>query len=362
MHVARRRSGPADQLGKAGSRLFARLVTIAAASAIAFALRPVTLSAQPEPLYEVSATKYLLGTKIDFLGTHPSITGCKQAFTKAYQEIERIERLLSSHKPESEITRINQHAGAKHVRVSYETFAIVTRAVAYSRKFAGDFDITIGPVTELWGFNGDREVTVPEPRLLKNLLNLVNFHNIVLSRQDTTVFLKKTGMKLDLGGIAKGYAIDRAAFVLNQNGIQNFLINAGGDIYACGTKYGHQKWTVGLQHPRKQAELLATFEAQDVAVATSGDYERYKLINGKRYHHLIDPHTGFPADQNQSVTVFAPSAEQADVWATYLFIAGAKHDLKAMQRHPVRAIFVRAAGDIVCDEALRKEFGVVFLN
>ncbi len=319
------------------------------------------LSAQPQsaPLFEVKASKYLLGTKVDFSGMHNSINDCKLAFYHGFQEMARLEELLSSQRSDSEISRINQGAGKHPVKVELETFAIVKRAIEYSYYFGGDFDVTIGPLIQLWGFNGEGEISLPERQALKDALNLVGFREVALNDADTTVFLERQGMKLDLGGIAKGYAIDRAASILQENGVRNFIINAGGDIYACGAKTGERKWTVGLQHPRKPGELLATFEAQDMAVATSGDYERYKFIDGKRYHHIIDPRTGMPSDRNQSVTVFSATAEQADVWATYLFIVG-KHC--ALKCNEIDALFVSATGTIDCSSKLRRKFVVDFFE
>ena len=298
------------------------------------------------PVFEVSATKFLLGTKVDITVLHSEVRGAQAACYAAFKEMERVESVLSSHKPDSEISRINSAAGSHPVKVSAETFAILARAVAYSSRLAGRFDVTIGPVSELWGFNGDRDVALPQPERLRALLKLVDFRNLALNEADSTAYLRVKGMRLDLGGIAKGYAIDRAATVLRAHGLQDFLINAGGDIYASGTKPEGQKWRVGVQHPRRPRALLATFEVSDMAVATSGDYERFVEIDGVRYHHILDPETGYPATQCQSVTVFAPTAEEADVWATYCFIVG----FEAYQQGPHRsihpALFVNASGRV----------------
>lgn len=322
----------------------------------------VRSQARDGPRYEVSATKYLLGTQVDFVATHRSVLECKKAFYAAFQEIARLEDLLSSRKSDSEIVRINRAAGGAPVPVSLETFAIVQRALAYARMFNGYFDISVGAVVDVWGFNGDEEVAIPNEALLAKLVGLVDYTRVILSAQDTTVFLSKPGMKLDLGGIAKGYAIDRAAAVLKENGVVDFLINAGGDIYASGFKFGEKKWRVGLQHPRQRNELLATFELHEMAVATSGDYERFKMIDGKRYHHIIDPKTGFPARLNQSVTVFARSAEEADVWATFLFIVGKEPLAEQGSASTPDAIFVNAAGEIDCVRKLTEAYEVAFVG
>lgn len=322
------------------------------------------LSAQSgeEHLFEVSATKYLLGTEVEMVAVHPDLGQCKEALYNAFQEINRIENLLSSHKKDSEISKINSEAAITPVKVSAETFAIIKRAIAYSKKFDGMFDISIGPITELWGFNDDKEITIPQKEKLNSLLKVVDYKNVILNDQHTTVSFAVKGMKLDLGGIAKGYAIDKAAELLKQQGIQRFLINAGGDIYASGLKSNNKKWRVGIKHPRKPHALLAAFELNDFAVATSGDYERYAEINGKRYHHIINPRTGFPSNFCQSVTVFAPTAEEADVWATYLFVIGVNNYKNNRADSSVPAIFVDSSGNINYDNSLQKKFMLSFLE
>ena len=319
--------------------------------------------AQPgDQFFEVSATKYMLGTKVEFKAMAPDILAAKKAFYYAYREIERVEGLLSSHRDSSEISAINLNAGVAPVKVSWETLAIVERAQEYAARFDGLFDVTIGAVTTLWGFNDDRDIAIPRHADLAAARHLVDYHLLRFSEVDTTVFLTGKGMRIDLGGIAKGYAIDRAVATLKAHGLTRFLVNAGGDIYAAGLKAEDEMWRVGIQHPRKPGELLATFQTQDMAVATSGDYERYKIIDGHRYHHIIDPRTGFPGTLNQSVSVFTSSAEKADVWATYLFILGA-HDFRRMPSPPgIEVCFVQSSGAAVYDSSLVKNVHLQFID
>lgn len=310
------------------------------------------------PLFEVTAAKDMLGTHIEFKALHPDILECKKAFYAAFQEINRLEDLLSYNREPSEVAAINRAAGVTPVKVSPETFALIQRAVNYAQLAHGIFDISIGPVTTLWGFNDEEEkdIHVPAPQVLAERLKLVDYRRIALNPADTTVFLQARGMRLDLGGIGKGYAIDRAVAVLKARGLTHLFIDAGGDISAVGYKLGEQNWTVGIQHPRQSNELLATFAGHDLCVATSGDYERFKIIEGQRYHHIIDPRTGYPGTRSQSVTVFANSAEEADVWATYLFIIGAQ-DFEHMSVPPeIKACFVEASGEIKYDPALVTDF------
>lgn len=311
-----------------------------------------------QPRFEISATKYMLGTQIDFKAMCAEVLAGKLAFFKAFEEISRIENLLSSHKKGSDITNINQHAGVRAVKVSPETLAIIQRAVAYSKEFSGVFDVSIGPITELWGFNSDREVTLPESTQVSKLLPLVNYENIHIDAADTTIFLSQKGMRLDLGGIAKGYAIDRAAAVLKKNGLSRFLINAGGDIYASGYKTDRKKWVIGIQHPRKPQKLIATAEVHDRAVATSGDYERFTIIDGKRYCHIMNPDTGYPADRCQSVTVFAQTAEEADACATFLFVVGKDRQQSTCHGHPIESVIVDAGGTMVAEAGVRNAYAL----
>ncbi len=306
-------------------------------------------------LFDVRTSKTLMGTQVDLIILHSSAEKGQLAAFRAFKEIERIEALLSSHIDESEIARINAAAGKKPIQVSIETFAVLERAKSYSERFSGLFDLTIGPLVNLWGFSGDLQVQVPEKDKLRKALELVNFRYLVLDLQKRTALLRKPGMKIDLGGIAKGYAIDRAAMALKAAGVRNFLINAGGDIFASGRKANGEKWVVGVQHPRQPQKLLASCQMTDFAVATSGDYERYAELNGKRYHHLLNPKTGLPSRAFQSVTVFAASAEEADVWATYLFL----QDQAAAQNPPAEApsaVFIDSQGKLHSSDATRKQF------
>lgn len=272
--------------------------------------------------FEVKVSKVLMGTHVDATVMHADINAAKRALVAAFMEMERVEDLLSSHLPTSEVSIINREAAQHPVPVQEETFAILQRAVGYSTRLDGLFDITIGPLTSLWGFNGDGEIAIPEHAHLESAQSLVDLKHVDLNRSDTTVSFQKTGMRIDLGGIAKGYAVDRAVATLQEHGVANFLLNAGGDLYVAGEKQPGQAWKVGVKHPRQQDTLLATLAAKDQAVATSGDYERFTEIGGQRYHHILDPRSGYPATQSQSATVFASTVEEADVLATYLFITG----------------------------------------
>ena len=242
-----------------------------------------------ETLYEVSVPKFLMGTEVETMARHGDIVDCKKALVKAYQEMERVEDLLSSHMDGSEIIAIKQAAGVRPVQVSEETFEIVQRATLYGEQLDGLFDVSIGPVSALWGFSGDGNGGIPSHREIDRRLAVVNFRNVVLDADLRTVFLKEKGARMDLGAIAKGDAIDRGVSVLKDLGIKHFLLNAGGNIYVSGQKNEGMDWRVGVKHPRQVQELVAQFDLKDYAVATSGDYERFTEINGQRYQHILNP-------------------------------------------------------------------------
>ncbi|MFZ0453320.1 MAG: FAD:protein FMN transferase [Ignavibacteriaceae bacterium] len=295
---------------------------------ISLLLFSISINAQTDTtMYKVSVMKYLMGTTVETTASTKDVNLCKQAFIDEYNEMQRIENLLSCEKDSSEISAINHASGLHPVKVSYETLEMVKRAKAYCKKYKGVFDVTIGPLSDLWGFSTDKEIVLPKDKTIKALDKLVNYKYLKINEEDTTVFLEKKGMLIDLGGIAKGYAIDRGSAVLKKWGITNFILNAGGDIYVSGTKDKETLWKVGIKHPRKTNDLVAEFNLKDYAVATSGDYERFKIINGIRYHHILNPATGYPGRLSESSTVLAPTAEEADATATYVFIVGWKEAL-----------------------------------
>lgn len=311
----------------------------------------VSMLQAQETQYEFTASKYLLGTKIDITARSGSVDSMKKAMYYSFREIERIQGILSMQSDSSEISLINNYAGIQSVKVSYETYSLIERSIEYSRLYPC-FDITIGPISELWGFNSDVQVTsVPGKKIIDSLLNLVGFEKIKMNAADTSVFLPFKGMLLDPGGIAKGYAVDRAALEMKKNGVTNFIINAGGDIYISGKKSRGEKWRIGIKHPRKEGEVIAVMELpEDGAVGTSGDYERFAVIEGKRYHHIFDVKTGYPVMITQSATSFASSVEEAVVLSKYFFISIGENYSSGLLKLP--AVIVSSNGEVFYDNKL----------
>jgi thiamine biosynthesis lipoprotein len=298
-----------------------------------------------------------LDTIIDITVVSRNQKEAMTAIDAAYAEIERIEALLSKYKPESRISAVNQHAGTgQAIVVDVEVVDIVRRSLAYTERTQGKFNMALGAVIDLWGIGTDHE-HIPEKAELHHTLQLIEPRHVEIGER--TLRLAKTGMSLDLGGIAKGYSIDRALHVLQQSGIQHALVNAGGDIRSLGTKPDGSPWRIGIQHPRKQG-VLGVVELQDAAITTSGDYERFFVVDDTsiheevRYHHLLDPQTGMPARGCQSVTILTKTAEAADVYSTAVFIMGPERGLAFIEKDPdLEGMIVRADGDIVTSSGFR---------
>jgi len=256
-----------------------------------------------------------------------------KAIEKAFAEIERIETLLSRFNPQSDISRINQDCYVRATKVSPETIDLLERSIEFSRLTNGAFDITVWPLIETWGVDQGKRQELPSVEELVAAMDRVSYSYIDIIESEQSIFLARPGMSLDLGGIAKGYAVDRAGAVLKQEGIESALINAGGDIYAFGQRGEEQKWNIALEHPRKTDVMLTALELKDQAVATSGDYQKYIEIEGKRYSHIINPKTGYPAtDAAVSVTVLADTCLAADALATSVSVLGPEQGLQLIDQ------------------------------
>ncbi|MDD4894065.1 MAG: FAD:protein FMN transferase, partial [Candidatus Omnitrophica bacterium] len=244
-------------------------------------------------------------------------------------EISRIENLLSKYKEDSEIAKLNKLGKLK---ASPDTFYILEKTKEFCKLTDGAFDISVGPLMDLWGFT-DGKYRVPDKALVSRALEKTGADKIILNINDNMVKFKLHGMKLDLGGVAKGYALDCAVKKLKENGIKSCLINAGGQVYCLGDKFG-KPWIVAAHSPRGKS-FSGYLKLKDKSAATSGDYEQYFVSKNKRYCHIIDPRTGYPADSGViSVTVTAPDGLTADVLSTSVFILGKEKGLALIKEFP----------------------------
>ncbi|MDD5409117.1 MAG: FAD:protein FMN transferase [Candidatus Omnitrophica bacterium] len=253
----------------------------------------------------------------------------KRSSAIVFAEVKRIENLLSKYIEGSEISQLNRTGKLK---VSPDTFYIIKKSKEFWQASGGAFDITVAPLADLWGFTNQEHV-VPNDDKIKLTLKLVGSDKIILHENDNVVEFKFPGMKIDLGAIAKGLALDCCVKILKENNIDSCLINAGGQVYALGEKSG-SPWKVAIQNPRKP-EITGVLKLKDKSVSTSGDYEQFFFKNGKRYCHIIDPKTGYPVSSGvSSVTVVTDSGIEADALSTAVFVLGKKSGEELLKKFP----------------------------
>lgn len=278
---------------------------------------------------QYKSSKFLLNTIVEI-----TVVGEKKeaqkAIAQAFDEIERIDNLLSIYKDNSEISKINMRSGISDVKVSADTLDIIEKSIKISEMTNGAFDITIGPLMEIWGFK-DGNKHIPSDKDIIEKKRFVGYKNIILDRSRSSVRLSFQGMKLDLGAIAVGFAVDKAIEKLKLIGIKDALINAGGEIYALGTPYRRRAWRIGIQHPRRSDKLKGVLELKDNAISTSGDYENYFEIGDRRYPHILSPYTGRPVDGIMSVTVVSKKTFVADALSTAIFPMGAERGMALIE-------------------------------
>jgi len=243
---------------------------------------------------------------------------------EAIVEIRRIEKLLTTFDENSQTNLINRYAGVKPVKVDREMVDIIQRSKKISDITQGAFDITYGSVDKkLWNF--DKNMTsLPDADLARKMVRLINYKNVIVEEKKSTVFLKEKGMRIGFGGIGKGYAAERAKFILQQRGMKSGIVNAAGDLTVWGYQPNGKEWTIGIADPDAARHPFSYLSITDMAVATSGNYEKYVMIGGKKYSHTIDPKTGLPVNGIKSVTIISPNAEIADAMATPVMIMGIK--------------------------------------
>ena len=262
---------------------------------------------------------------------------------EAIVEIRRIEKLLTTFNESSQTNLINRNAGIAPVKVDREVFDIIHRSKRISDVTQGAFDITYGSVDKkLWNF--DKNMTsLPDAETAKKAVHLINYRNVILDEKKCTVFLKEKGMRIGFGGIGKGYAAERAKYILQQKGVESGIVNAAGDLTAWGYQPNGKEWTIGIADPDSAHHPFSYLSITDMAIATSGNYEKFITINGKRYSHTIDPKTGLPVTGIKSVTIISPNAEVADAMATPVMIMGIKVGLDMVNQ-------VKGLACIIVDE------------
>ncbi|HBV14600.1 FAD:protein FMN transferase [Chryseobacterium carnipullorum] len=271
---------------------------------------------------EFKRPQKLMGNAFEIIVVNDNEKTAQQHIDAAIEEIRRIEKLLTTFSEESQTNHINQNAGIQPVKVDQEIFDLIERSLRISSITDGYFDISYGGIDKsFWNF--DREMKqLPDPELIKEHLKLVNYKNILLNRENQTVFLKEKGMRIGFGGIGKGYAAEMAKRLLQKRGVASGIVNASGDLTTWGNQADGKPWTIGIADPENAQQPFSYMNITDMAIATSGNYEKFVVIGGKKYSHTINPKTGMPVSGVKSVTIFCPNAEIADAMATPVSIMG----------------------------------------
>ncbi|WP_286311534.1 FAD:protein FMN transferase [Romboutsia ilealis] len=300
-----------------------------------------------------------------FMGTPISIRlydgGNQKALDKAFEKIVEIEDSVSINKKNTEITKLNESAGIEKVKLSDISYDILKKGIEYSRLSNGTYDITIGPLVKLWSI-GLEDARVPSQDEINNTIDYIDYNNIEINNATKEAFLIKKGMEIDLGSIAKGYAADEVAKILKQEGVNSAIIDLGGNIYALGSKSSDSNWKVGIQNPfNDRGEVVGSIEVSDKTVVTSGIYERFIEEGGVKYHHILNPKTGYPYETDiAGVSIIADNSIDADALSTLTFTKGLEEGLKFVEDlENVDAIFITNDKQIYMSEGIKENFKLI---
>ncbi|MEQ1572812.1 MAG: FAD:protein FMN transferase [Vicinamibacterales bacterium] len=326
--------------------------------------------AQPEaPARDVTASAaHLIERSHETMGTRLEVSawtdgedGAASAFDAVFREFDRLDALMSVWQPGSDIVRLNEAAGDHPVPVSAETIEVIAASRRVSDWTDGKFDVTFAALSGLWRFDHqDKNNRIPDRAAVTERLPLIDYRDLVVDTQAGTAFLRRKGMRVNLGGVGKGYAVDRAADILRSRGLRDFMIQFGGDLYVGGLRDG-RPWRLGVRDPRGPKDRsFAMLDLSDGTFSTSGDYERFFIEDGRRYHHIIDPDTGEPANLCRSVTIVANRALLADAIDTGVFLLGPEAGMALIERLPdVEGVIVTAENKVLVSSGLRNRLTVV---
>lgn len=306
------------------------------------------------PAHLVERVALAMGSQLHLTAWTDDEPNAVAAFDAVVAEFARLDALMSVWQKNSDIVRLNLAAGDHPVTVSGEVIEVLRYAREVSELTDGKFDITFGALSDLWRFDHDQDNRVPAAADVARRLPLVDYRAVVIDEGGGRVFLSRPGMRAHLGGIGKGYALDRAAKLLRDRGVVNFMVQAGGDLYVGGHR-GDRPWKLGIQDPRGNGgDSFATLELSDRTFSTSGDYERFFVQDGVRYHHIIDPRTGAPAQGSRSVTIVAERAIVADGLSTGVFLLGPERGMALIERLPeVEGVIVTSSNEVLVSSGLR---------
>ena len=287
-------------------------------------------------------------------------SNAKEATEKALERINDIETKMSVNIETSEVTKLNAKAGISAEKLSMDTYSVIEKSVQYSKLTQGTLDITIEPIVKLWGIGTDKE-RIPLKAEINEKLKLVDYNDIILDSKNSTVQLRRTGQAIDLGAIAKGYTADEIKKVLISNKISSALINLGGNVYAVGNKTDGTSWNIGLQNPLDtRGKYIGTISVTDKSVVTSGNYERFFILDEKRYHHIFDSKTGYPSESGLiSTTIISDNSIDGDALSTSTFIMGLTKGMKLVESiKGVEAIFITADKKVYTTSGIKDNFNL----
>ena len=266
----------------------------------------------------------LMGNRFEISLVSDDQTWAEARIDEAVAEIQRIEALFTTFNDHSQTNQINANAGIAPVQVDHEVFKLIKRSIRISEVTQGAFDITYGSIDKsLWNFD-THMTSLPDPTTARQMVRLINYRNVVLNEAECSVFLKEKGMRIGFGGIGKGYAAEMAKRLMIQRGVESGIVNASGDLTTWGAQPNGEPWTIGIADPNAKEQPFSYFNISNISVATSGNYEKYVMIGGKKYSHTIDPKTGLPVSGIKSVTIICPNAEIADAMATPVTVMGVR--------------------------------------
>jgi FAD:protein FMN transferase len=321
----------------------------------------LTACRQPVPRQQAERSGAAMGSELRLAAWTTDRAAAEAAFDAVFAEFDRLDSLMSVWRAGSDVLRINAAAGDHPVAVSADVVEALKIARQISEWTNGKFDVTFGPLADIWKFDAqNQDNSVPGAAAIASRVPLIDYRLVEIDAAKSTVFLRRAGMRVHLGGIGKGYAVQRGAALLRAAGVRDFLIQSGGDLYAGGTADG-RPWRLGIQDPRAPAgRTFATLDISDGTFSTSGDYARSFVKDGVRYHHLLDPATGQPARGCRSVTVVADDPRVADGLSTGVFIMGPRDGMALVERLPqIEAVIVTAANEVLVSSGLKGKLTIV---
>lgn len=334
--------------------------SINAAIASAIVVLTVGCTQRPTtPAHIVERARVSMGSELRLTAWTADEAAATSAFDAVFNEFERLESVMSNWRQGSDVERLNAAAGDHAVPVSRDTISVLQTAHQVSEWTDGKFDVTFGVLSGLWKFDHDQDNTIPDMNEVRARLPLINYRALKVDAQAGTAFLERAGMRVNLGGIGKGYAVDRGVAIMRERGFRDFMIQSGGDMYVAGQRDGHP-WRLGIQDPRgRENQVFARVDLSDSTFSTSGDYERAFVKDGRRYHHIIDPATGEPAYGARSATIMTDRAVIADGLSKAVFFLGVEKGMALLERLHVDAVVVSPKNDVLVTPGLKGRLQLV---